>query len=154
MHPAFLMNQSTPSNEKKKLGFEVGMARYYPKEHLRERITGSEISGIRETTKSLLLRHPEIDCLIYSEDMLAAVGLRTLKDLGRRVPEDIMLVGINNSSYAELCIPSLTSLDNMLYDVSMTAARNILALLSGQRVSKKMMIGTEIVERESTAGGA
>ena len=38
----------------------------------------------------------------------------------------------------------------MLYEVSMTAARNILALLSGQRVSKKMLICTEIVTRGST----
>ena len=39
----------------------------------------------------------------------------------------------------------------MLYDVSMPAAHNILGLLSGRRVSKKTMISTEIVERESTA---
>ena len=82
--------------------------------------------------------------------MLAAVGLRALADRNLRVPEDVAVIGINNSDYAKLSIPTLTSLDNMLYDVSMTAARNILALLSGQRVSKKMLICTEIEERQST----
>ena len=33
-HPSFLMNQTTPSNEQKKLGFEAGMARCFPNEEL------------------------------------------------------------------------------------------------------------------------
>lgn len=149
-HPAFLMNQVTPSNEKKKLGFEEGMARFFPGMPVHTSICGNEIDTIAAETRTLLQRHPEIDSLIYSEDLLAVVGLRTLADLGRRVPEDMMVIGINNSNYAKLSIPTLTSLDNMLYDVSITAARNVLSLLSGQRVSRKMLICTEIVERQST----
>ena len=98
----------------------------------------------------MISQHPEIDAIIYSEDRLAMIGLRTLADLGKKVPDDIAVIGINNSDYAKLSIPTLTSLDNMLYDVSMTAARNILALLSGQRISKRMLICTEVVERQST----
>ena len=149
-HPAFLMNQTTPSNEQKKLGYEAGMTRFFPLEEQIEYECGNTISIISGSTKEMIAKHPEIDSIIYSEDRLAMVGLRTLADLGKRVPEDIAVIGINNSDYAQLSIPSLTSLDNMLYDVSMTAARNILALLSGQRVSKKMLICTEIVERHST----
>lgn len=149
-HPAFLMNQTTPSNEQKRLGYAAGMARFFPAQEQIELECGNSISEIRQATIELMKLHPEIDGIIYSEDKLAMVGLRTLADLGRRVPEDISVIGINNSDYAKLSIPTLTSLDNMLYDVSMTAARNILALLSGQRVSKKMLICTEIVERQST----
>ena len=149
-YPAFLMNQTTPSNEQKKEGFTVGMARHYPNLPLIEVESGNAFSDINAATIQMLKQHPEIDSIIYSEDMLAAVGLRTLADMGKRVPEDIAVIGINNSDYAKLSIPTLTSLDNMLYDVSITAARNILALLSGQRVSRKMLICTEIVERQST----
>ena len=59
-------------------------------------------------------------------------------------------MGINNSRFPKLSIPTLTSLDNMLYDVSRTAVRHVLALLLGQRVSKKMFISTEVVVRAST----
>ncbi len=148
--PAFLMNQSTPSNEQKKLGFETGISRYYPEVPLIEYESGNSFSDINATTVAMLEQHPEVDGIIYSEDVLAMIGLRTLADMGKRVPEDVAVIGINNSDYARISIPSLTSLDNMLYDISMTAARNILALLSGQRVSKKMLICTEIVERQST----
>ncbi len=149
-HPAFLMNQITPSNEQKRLGFEAGMSRFYPDAELIEEESGNQVPEIIQSTKDMMSQHPEIDAIIYSEDKLAMVGLRTLADLGKKVPDDIAVIGINNSDYAKLSIPTLTSLDNMLYDVSMTAARNILALLSGQRISKKMLICTEVVERQST----
>ncbi|MBR3179093.1 MAG: LacI family DNA-binding transcriptional regulator [Clostridia bacterium] len=148
-HPAFLMNQSTPSNEQKKAGYLNGVTRYYPDIEPITVESGNSIDQIHFATERMMKEHPDIDSIIYSEDMLAAVGLRTLADMGKKVPEDVAVIGINNSSYAQLSIPTLTSLDNMLYDVSMTAARNILALLSGQRVSKKMLICTEIVERHS-----
>lgn len=149
-YPAFIMNQTTPSNEQKKAGYGAGMARWFPAVSPIEVECGNHFSEINRATLDLLRLHPEVDSIIYSEDLLAMVGLRTLADLGLRVPEDIAVIGINNSNYAKLSIPTLTSLDNMLFDVSMTAARNILALLSGQRVSKKMLICTEIVERQST----
>ncbi len=149
-HPSFLMNQTTPSNEQKKLGFEAGMARCFPNEELIVQECGNGFTEIYDATIRMLEQFPKIDGIIYSEDMLAAVGLRALADRNLRVPEDVAVIGINNSDYAKLSIPTLTSLDNMLYDVSMTAARNILALLSGQRVSKKMLICTEIEERQST----
>lgn len=149
-HPAFLMNQITPSNEQKRFGFEAGMARFYPEAELIEVESGNSVSEVIQSTKDMISQHPEIDAIIYSEDRLAMVGLRTLADLGKKVPDDVAVIGINNSDYAKLSIPTLTSLDNMLYDVSMTAARNILALLSGQRISKKMLICTEVVERQST----
>ena len=148
--PAFLMNPTTPSNEQKKLGFLNGMARYYPDLAPLAFQCGRTLEEVMEGTRSMLLAHPDIDGIVFSEDNLAAAGLRTLADMGRRVPEDVQVVGINNSHMARLTIPTLTSLDNMLYDISMTAVRHILALLSGQRVSKKMLVCTEIVERGST----
>ena len=148
--PAFLMNPSTPSNEQKKLGFLNGMARYYPDLPPITLQCGKSMEDVIESTRRMLLAHPDIDGIVFSEDFLAAAGLRTLADMGRRVPEDVQVIGINNSYLAGLTIPTLTSLDNMLYDISMTAVRHILALLSGQRVSKQMLICTEIVERGST----
>ena len=148
--PAFLMNPSTPSNEQKKLGFLFGMGRYDPDLVPITVECGSAIEEVAAAVREMLEAHRDIDGIVFSEDNMAVVGLRTLADLGRRVPEDVQIVGINNSQLAKLSIPTLTSLDNMLYDISMTAVRHVLALLSGQRVSKKMLICTEIVTRGST----
>ena len=144
------MCRSTPSNELKKQGFLDGMGRCYPDQAplCLEVNHGAEptIAALRE----MLAEQRDVDGIVFSDDNMAVAGLRLLADLGRRVPEDVQVVGINNSQFTNLSIPTLTSLDNMLYDISMTAVRHVLALLSGQRVSKKMVISTEIVVREST----
>ena len=149
-YPAFLFNQFTPSNEQKRLGYENGMARFYPNQMPIVKETGNAIKEIYSATCEAFREHPDIDSIVFSEDMLALVGLRALADLGKTVPKDVAVIGINNSQYAEISIPTLTSLDNVIYDIGMNAARNILALLSGRRISKKMLICTEIVERQST----
>ena len=70
--------------------------------------------------------------------------------MGVRVPEEVAVVGMNNSRYAQLSNPALTSIDNMLYDTSLIAVRNLLEVLKGERVNHKMSIGSEVVERAST----
>ena len=147
---AFLMNPPTPSNEQKQQGYLNGISLYYPDTEPVTMITENGYEAARSATVRLLAEYPDVDGIIYSEDDLAVAGLKTLNDMGRKVPDDISIVGINNSEFAKLSIPSLTSLDNMLYDVSMTAVRHVLALLSNQRVSKKMLISSEIVVRGST----
>ena len=121
---AFVVNHYTPSNRLKQEGYRA--------------------------TQQLMQDHPNLDGIIFSEDILAAAGVHALSDLKVRVPDDVGVIGINNSQYAELCVPALTSLDNMLHDLSLTAARNIRALLDGERINKKMMICSRIVERQST----
>jgi len=147
---AFVVNHYTPSNILKREGFEDGMARYCP--GLSPIITqcGSDTSDIYRTTQELMRGHPEIRGIVFSEDLLAVIGIRALKEMGLRVPEDVAVIGINNSSFTEICTPTLTSLDNMMYDLSLTAARDVVSVLQGERVSRKKMIYSKIVERQST----
>ena len=148
-YPVYLMNQSTPSNEDKKAGYLDAMALHYPTLAPIALDLGNGVEfGL--SAREFLLSRPDIDGIIFSEDNLAMVGLRLLSDFARRVPEDVQVIGINNARFSPATIPALTTLDNMIYDISMTAVRHVLSLLSGQRVSKKMVISTEIVTREST----
>lgn len=149
-NPAFITNQLTPSNAEKMEGYKLGMERFYPEQSPVISVTGNESVEIYQATLDLFKAHPETDSVVFADDTLALAGLRALADIGKSVPGDVSVVGINNSQYAELSIPALTSLDNMLYDISTNAARSIIAILGGRRASKKMIICTEVIEREST----
>ena len=81
---------------------------------------------------------------------MGLIALRALADSDRRVPEDISVIGINNSYYSMVSIPTLTSLDNDLEEMSVSAAGSVLALLRGERIKKLRIIDTKIVERQST----
>lgn len=146
---AFLLNHTTPSNEEKVNGFNSGFSEFIKKGEKVVKITGDTIEEIKESTKEAIKNY-NLDAIIYAEDFMALVGLKAISELKLKIPEDIAVMGINNSKFAPLSIPSLSSIDNMLYDTSLTSVRNLLAVLSGEHENHKMIIASEIVEREST----
>ena len=149
-HLGFIVNQDTPSNLLKQSGFRLGMAMYCSDQPLcMEKLRGGEENSVA-ATRRLLKTNPDIDGIIYSEDLLALAGLQAMLEDGIRVPQQIAVVGINNSLYAQTSYPPMTSLDNMLYDLSMLAVHSLLQLLRGERVNQKMILGTQIVERKTT----
>lgn len=147
---AFLVDHYTPSNRLKVEGFLKGVSRFYEGIEPTVVETGTATEAVYAATQKLLEDQPEVDGIICSEDLLAVVGIQALVQKGISVPSDVAVIGINNSKYAVTSNPPLTSLDNMLYDLSLTAAHNLVTLLKHKRVNKKMMLCSEIVERSTT----
>lgn len=160
-HMAFVLDLETPSNNKKKRGFMTAMMRQgIPQEQqLLYRADEEEASfpdphnTIRrgaEITKRLLRENPQVDAIVYSVDMLAIGGLQEMERQGIAVPEQIAVMGVDNTIYGEICKPQLSTLDNKLVEVSRNASGILLNALEKKVVSKRMMVCTEIIEREST----
>lgn len=147
---AFVVNHHTPSNDLKREGYESGIARYCEGRSPITVVSGSTTQEIYDATQALMRSHPQTRGIVFSEDLLAVIGIRALVEMGLSVPGDVAVIGVNNSRYAEICVPTLTSLDNMLYDLSLTAVKDMFAVLRGEHVNKKVMIYSEIVERQST----
>jgi LacI family transcriptional regulator len=147
---AFIIDNLTPSNRLKQLGFEIGVRQWYDQtEPLVVRCAPS-LQGAYDATCQLVEEHPEVDGIVYAVDMLAVGGIRSLRDKNIEVPGQIAVIGVDNSIYGQICFPSLTSLDNKLFDLSVTAARNLMDVLQNKPVTKNMMVLSSIVEREST----
>ncbi len=142
---AFINGRHTPSNEMKLLGFRDGAG-----EDALVFENGFDYKSTEDVINTILESHPDVDALICVDDPVALMVLRILKDKNIDVPEKISVIGINNSSSAELSIPRLSSLDNMLLDVNLTTARSVVDVIQGRYVPKKIMIYSKIVERETT----
>lgn len=147
---ALLVNRSTPSNRLKQLGFEFGIFQCLPGRTPLVVPIDNNLRSSYEATVQLMRTHPKIDGLIYSDDMLASAGLSALRDLRIPIPERVAVIGINNSAYAELSAPRLTSLDNQLYELSLATVRNVIDILHNRPAVKKVMIYSKIVERQTT----
>jgi LacI family transcriptional regulator len=104
----------------------------------------------RRATVALLSSMPDVDGILCATDLVAIGCLQELTERGIKVPEQIAVVGVDNTLYGELCTPKLTSLDNKLSEVSLSGARILLDALERKPVSHKMMLFTEIRVREST----
>ena len=149
-NPAFIYDRRTSSNLKKKEGFLRGLkdCGYENENNILE--TPSEAEGIYKSVKAFLLANAYVDGIIFSEDFLAIASMRIFNELGRKIPDDISIIGINNSRFALVAVPAITSLDNKLYDMSITAVRTILSLLKGETATKKVQLLSDIVVRETT----
>ncbi len=146
---AFIFDNETPSNIRKRDGFERGVNDYGYRKGSIVNVHG-EVDDMYRAIRTFIEKNPETDGIIFSEDFIAVVSLQVFADLGIRIPEKMQIIGINNSRFARIGTPSLTSLDNKLYDISMTAVRTILSLLKGESAAKKVLIVSDIVKRKST----
>lgn len=83
--------------------------------------------GYRATVR-LLESHPDLDGLFVTSDVMAAGAVQALTDHGRRIPQDVALVGFDDSIAATYANPPLTTIRQPVEDM---AAAAIEALLSG-----------------------
>ena len=99
----------------------------------------------------LICEHPDIDGIICFNDEVAARVLRVCADLGRRVPDDVAVVGYDDIFLAELLTPTLTTLRLSLtkHEVGAMAARMLLARIEGETHQNPVILSHELVIRDS-----
>ena len=158
-HLVMAVDSDTPSNRNKQKGYlramlEQGIAKedipFYT-------AVNKEFTNPRDVraagaklTEHILTERPETDGIIYTTDLLAIGGLEAAKKMGKRIPEELAIMGVDNTMYGEIVTPKLSSLDNKLVEVSQNASRAILDALDKKEVSHKVMLLTDIKERETT----
>jgi DNA-binding LacI/PurR family transcriptional regulator len=110
----------------------------------------SEGSGER-AMQELLTRVPEIDAVFAASDLMAVGALRVLRAAGRRVPDDVALVGFDDSHAARLTDPQLTSVRQPMEEIGRSLARLLLTQLEdpGKRPAS-LIVPTELIVRDSS----
>lgn len=88
---------------------------------------GSALRKGREMTQSILERHPDLDCLYYSNDMIGAGGLLYCLEAGLNVPQDIGLAGFNGVELIEGLPKRLATMDSCRIEIGEAAAHIIAA---------------------------
>jgi LacI family transcriptional regulator len=92
---------------------------------------------------------PEFDA-VFSGDDDAAVGvLEALKEAGLRIPEDVSVVGFDDSRMAPFLTPPLTTVRAPTEEVGRSAARQLFCLLDGNVPEPAVLHATEMVLRRS-----
>lgn len=105
----------------------------------------SEQAGI-DAANQILKMKPRPDGIFCTNDFVAAVCMRTLKEKGICIPEDIAVVGFNNDAIGHLIEPTLTTINYPGIDMGEIAARNLINHLKG--VSNLQQTNTVIIRSE------
>ena len=98
----------------------------------------------------LLDSHPDIDAVFAASDVMAVAAIEVLVAHGRRVPEDVAVVGFDNTDVALESTPQLTTIVNPVAPMARQAVGLLLGLLDGDEVPAAVTLSTELVVRGST----
>ena len=86
------------------------------------------------TELTVAFRERRYDGVIATDDLFANIALSVLRDTDRNVPEEVSVIGYNNSNVSELSLPKLTSVDSRMEDLGRECAVLLDSLLSGKEV--------------------
>lgn len=114
-----------------------------------------EASGVgrdlgREGARWLLERRPRPTALLCMADELALGAIRAAADLGLSVPDDVSVVGFDDTPAARWSDPPLTTVRQDLVEKGRHAGELALRLLSGGRPGAAVTIGVQLVVRASS----
>lgn len=91
-----------------------------------------EESSGREGIRHLLSRFPEMTAVFCSSDTMAIGAIRELKDMGKRVPEDISVMGFDDIELASFITPLLSTVHQPFYEFGSRAVDLLIRLLKGE----------------------
>jgi DNA-binding LacI/PurR family transcriptional regulator len=99
-----------------------------------------------------LLERPgrPVDAVFAASDLMAAGALWTLRVAGRRVPDDVAVVGFEDSAVARYTQPPLTTVRQPIEEMGRQATRLLLAKVAGEAAGMHLILDVELVVRAST----
>lgn len=111
----------------------------------------SDLASGAKAFVTLIARHPDLDAVFCTNDVLAVGALLEARRRDIRVPEDIGIAGFDDIELAQEFVPALTTVRVKRYEIGEIAARMLLQRIGGQQPENPLVdMGFEIVVRAST----
>jgi DNA-binding LacI/PurR family transcriptional regulator len=105
-------------------------------------------AGVHAMTR-LLDHRPNLDAVFCASDLMAVGALHALKQAGRKVPDDVAVIGFDDLPLATFTQPTLTTVHQPVEEMGAAAARRLLALMDGTDPGPNPVLPTSLSLRQS-----
>ncbi len=129
--PAFLGDPAHGEFAERLEGFSAALARHGITP-IAPTVSSFTVGAGADAVHALLQAHPQVDALFAASDLLAIGAIRALIERGRRVPEDVSVIGYDDSPLGATYVPPLTSVHQNFIDAGVLLARKVRALIEGE----------------------
>ncbi|MFB8104511.1 MULTISPECIES: LacI family DNA-binding transcriptional regulator [Streptomyces] len=110
----------------------------------------TEEGGAR-AMRELLARRPHLDAVFAASDVMAAGARQVLREADRRIPDDVALIGFDDSVVARHMHPALTSVRQPIEEMGRRMAQLLLEEIAGRTGERPtVVLPTELVVRDSS----
>ena len=105
--------------------------------------------SVEAEVASLLAMDTPLDAIFACSDLMAIAAISALHKRGKRVPEDVAVVGYDDIALARFCQPPLTTVRQPIEAAGKTLIDMLMAQLDGER-PLSVQLPTELVQRSTT----
>ncbi|WP_426115109.1 LacI family DNA-binding transcriptional regulator [Pseudomonas sp. DSP3-2-2] len=108
----------------------------------------------KQAMHELMSRAEKPDAIVFANDNLAAGGLLAGQRAGLRIPQDCAVLGFGDYAFAEMLMPSLSTIKPPALEIGVLAATRLLQSLEVVELEGELqrmnLLKCEVIEREST----
>lgn len=150
----YLYDSNSYSGGKKLQGFRAAMEAHsildYEKRIHFYKGDSQEMNDIAAFVERIAKKKISFHGVIAADDSLAVGSIKYAQKNGLRVPEDLSVIGYNNSMLTTCCTPELTSVDNRLEIQTHQLSQTLFGVLAGEEMPKKSIFSGKLIKRGTT----
>lgn len=94
--------------------------------------------------------HCGCTAVVFTDDLPAVAAINQFRNCKIKIPEEIAVVGYDNSTYAECAFPALTTVDTKSKTLASVIGYTLLDRMAGKDVGDNIILKPELVVRKST----
>lgn len=108
--------------------------------------------GVAEGVRGLIASRPDLTAVAGANFLITMTAVKALRSMGKRIPEDLSVIGQDETPIAELCVPGITTVKTQLGLIGSRAAELLIGRLKGQEIQSEVLSDPppHIICREST----
>ena len=103
-------------------------------------------------TEKIIKEYPETTAIIYPDDIAAIVGIHKLKELGKKVPQDISVAGFDGAIFSKYLTHPLTTMKQDTQAIGVALAKTLIDIIKNPSSDPKAVEFTaELIKGDTVA---
>lgn len=99
--------------------------------------------------QELLKEYPEMTAVFCISDVLAIGACRAILDAGKRIPEDISVIGFDGIALGNFFNPRITTMQQPFAEIAAESIRILFGMIEDKEQPADLMLSAQLIERES-----
>ena len=116
--------------------------------------TRFSLRGAYDTARGFFAMKPDTTAVFAMSDTVAMGVIRALSDIGRRVPEDVSVVGYDGIEMGKYFLPRLTTVEQPINDIARECVAMLMGMLEKAEEPRHIVVPASLIERESVGPAA
>ena len=150
----YLYNSTSYSGIKKLTGYQSAfLLKNLPVNKQYQQFFGGsheDVDAVCDFLTNLKAKGLTFHAILASDDILAIGAIKYALKHNISIPDELSIIGYNNSILTSCCEPKLTSIDNHLENLCTQLVKTCFSTLNGEDVPQKVIFSGELVHRSTT----